>query len=397
MGDKAISKWLENEAYAAENAAAGSPGRRVRSMPLYEMTASTFRPVPEASFVEMGIGERSDIQRLLRTQIDVLGDDLYVLTEEFGEWEDSKRRIDLLAVDSEANLVVIELKRTADGGHMELQAIRYASMVSAMTFERAVLIHADFLHRMGQPREESQVRLLDFLGWDEPHQEKFAEDVRIVLVSENFSKELTTAVLWLRDREIDIRCVRLQPYRDGAHTLIDVQQIIPLPEAHDYQVQLREKEQQERRQRAERDDERLRFWEGVIAIARERNTRHANIKPGLANWLGASSGVRGLGFNYVVVQNYAVVEIYLDRGDAEENKAIFARLLESRAEIERAFGAELIWDRLDARRACRIKHRLHIGGYRSPEAEWPAIQAAMVDAMTWFERAILPAIEALDL
>jgi len=345
----------------------------------------------------MGIGERSDIQRLLRTQIDVLGDDLYVLTEEFGDWEDSRRRIDLLAVDAEANLVVVELKRTADGGHMELQAIRYASMVSAMTFERAVQIHADFLRRLGKPGEEAQARLLEFLGWDEPNQEAFAEDVRIVLVSENFSKELTTAVLWLRDRDIDIRCVRLQPYCDGDKTMIDVQQIIPLPEAHDYQVQLREKEQQGRRQRAERNDERLRFWEGVVAIARERNTRHANNKPGAANWLIATSGVRGLGFNYVVVQNYAVVEIYLDRGEAEENKAIFDRLLESRAEIERAFGSQLIWDRLDARRACRIKHRLAIGGYRSPEAEWPVIQTAMVEAMSRFERAILPAIEALDL
>jgi len=89
-------------------------------VPLYEMTPTTFRPVPEATFAAMGIGERSDIQRLLRTQIDVLDDDLYVLTEEFGEWEDSKRRIDVLAIDSEANLVVVELKRTHDGGHMEL-------------------------------------------------------------------------------------------------------------------------------------------------------------------------------------------------------------------------------------------------------------------------------------
>jgi len=107
-------------------------------MPLYQITDQSFRPIPEASLAEMRIGERTDLQRLLRTQVDVLGDDLYVLTEEFGDWEDSKRRIDLLAIDSEANLVVIELKRTQDGGHMELQAIRYASMVSAMTFERAV-------------------------------------------------------------------------------------------------------------------------------------------------------------------------------------------------------------------------------------------------------------------
>ena len=106
-------------------------------MPLYEMTPDAFRPISQASFADLKVRERDDLQRLLRTQIDVLGDDLYVLTEEFGDWDDSRRRIDLLAIDPQANLVVIELKRTNDGGHMELQAIRYASMVSAMTFERA--------------------------------------------------------------------------------------------------------------------------------------------------------------------------------------------------------------------------------------------------------------------
>jgi len=220
-------------------------------MPLFEMTDSSFRTIPEKSFTDMGIGERSDIQRLLRTQIDVLGDDLYVLTEEFGEWEDSKRRIDLLAIDSSACLVVVELKRTHDGGHMELQAIRYASMVAAMTFDRAVEIHAAFLQQIGQPAGEAKARLLKFLDWREPDEESFAGDVRIVLVSEGFGKELTTAVLWLRDREIDIRCIRLRPYRAGDATLIDVQQIIPLPEAQDYMVRIREKEQQERRSRAE--------------------------------------------------------------------------------------------------------------------------------------------------
>jgi hypothetical protein len=58
-----------------------------------------------------------------------------VIAEEFSEWEDSRRRIDLLGGDRDGNLVVIELKRTEDGGHMELQAIRYAAMVSALTME----------------------------------------------------------------------------------------------------------------------------------------------------------------------------------------------------------------------------------------------------------------------
>ena len=170
-------------------------------MPLYEMTPDAFRPLSQASFADLKVRERDDLQRLLRTQIDVLGDDLYVLSEEFGDWDDSRRRIDLLAIDPQANLVVIELKRTNDGGHMELQAIRYASMVSAMTFERAEQIHGEFLTRIGEPAEEARTRMLTFLGWDEPDEENFAPDVRIVLVSEDFGKELTTAVLWLRDRD----------------------------------------------------------------------------------------------------------------------------------------------------------------------------------------------------
>ncbi len=340
-------------------------------MPLYEMTPEKFRPLSQASFADLRVRERDDLQRLLRSQIEVLSEDLYVLSEEFGDWEDSRRRIDLLAIDRQANLVVIELKRTNDGGHMELQAIRYASMVSAMTFEKAENIHGEFLARMGDSAENARSRMLSFLGWDEPDEENFAPDVRIILVSEDFGKELTTAVLWLCDRDIDIRCIRLRPYKDGESTFIDVQQIIPLPEANEYQVQLREKEQFGRKKRAERGDVHLRFWEGLIAIARTRHTRHANIKPGSYHWLGASSGIRGLGFNYNIVQEYGIVELYIDRGEATENKRIYDHLQSRKEAIEQAFGGTLSWERLDAKRASRIKHVVELGGYRSLESQWP--------------------------
>lgn len=366
-------------------------------MPLYEMTPDAFRPLSQASFADLKVRERDDLQRLLRSQIEVLGDDIYVLTEEFGDWDDSRRRIDLLAIDPQANLVVIELKRTNDGGHMELQAIRYASMVSAMTFERAEQIHGEFLVRMGEPAEEARTRMLTFLGWEEPDEENFAPDVRIVLVSEDFGKELTTAVLWLRERDIDIRCIRLRPYQDGERRLIDVQQIIPLPEANEYQVQLREKEQVGRKKRAERYDVRLKFWEGLVAIARSRNTRHANIKPGSHSWLGARSGIRGLGLNYVIVQEYGVAELYIDRGDATENKRIFDQLHARKDEIEKAFGGTLSWERLDTKRACRIKHAIERGGYRSPESQWPEIQMEMVETMTKLEAALKTGLASLGL
>ena len=61
--------------------------------------------------------------------------------------------------------------------------------------------------------------------------------------------KLTSAVLWLNDKDLDIRCVRIKPYAYEGKTLIDVQQVVPLPEAADYQVQVRDKKRQERKGR----------------------------------------------------------------------------------------------------------------------------------------------------
>ena len=68
-------------------------------------------------------------------------------------------------------------------------------------------------------------------------------EVGIVLASEDFSQEITTTVLWLNElHNLDIRCVRLSPYKLGDRLLLDVQHVIPLPEASAYTVRVREKE-----------------------------------------------------------------------------------------------------------------------------------------------------------
>src|SRR5512135_3428618 len=118
-------------------------------MPIYEITPDSLREIPKTSFGHAGVRERADLQRLLRNQIEVVSPDTLVIAEEFGEWEDSHRRIDLLGVDKDANLVVIELKRTEDGGLMDLQAIRYAAMVSTMTFDQVVEVYDEHLKKTG--------------------------------------------------------------------------------------------------------------------------------------------------------------------------------------------------------------------------------------------------------
>ena len=218
-------------------------------MAIYEYEKDGLKELSVTSFKSAGIKEREDLQRLLRDQIDVIAPDTLVISEEFGEWEESSRRIDLLAIDSEANLVVIELKRTEDGGHMELQAIRYAAMVSTMTFERAVNVFRSYLDKRGID-QDPETTLIEFLEWENGNDEEFANDVRIILVSADFSRELTTAVMWLSERDIDIRCIRVKPYERAGQLLLDVQQIIPLPEAEEYQIQVKEKQQRDRKARS---------------------------------------------------------------------------------------------------------------------------------------------------
>lgn len=180
-----------------------------------------------------------------------------MIGEEFGQWEDARRRIDLLAIDHDGQLVVIELKRTDDGGHMELQALRYAAMVSAMTFDQVAEAYSRHKAHVGGSDVTFDARrhVSDWLHAQDGDEPAILSTVRIVLISQDFGREITTLALWLNDQyDFDIRCVRMTPYEIDGRVLLDVRQVIPLPEAQEYQVSLRRKEQvQERALRDGRD------------------------------------------------------------------------------------------------------------------------------------------------
>jgi len=149
---------------------------------------------------------------------------------------------------------------------------------------------------------------------------------------------------------------------------------------------------------AERYGIRKRFWTELLERAKAKTKLHVGISPGQHNYIGTGAGRYGLAYNYVIRQHDGDVELYIDRGkDAEsENKAIFDRLIQSRDRIEATFGGPLEWQRLEGKRACRIKNNVDLGGYRD-EPQWPEIQEAMIDAMIRLEKALKPHIDKLKL
>lgn len=350
-------------------------------------------PISETSFGAEGIYEREDIQRLLRDNIAVLGEPLFVIAEEFGEWLDSLRRIDLLCLDCDANLVVVELKRTEDGGHMELQALRYAAMISAMTFQQLVETHARSRNPNHPDTDSAKAAILDFLEWDEVDEDQFGRDTRIVLASADFGKELTTTALWLIERGLDIKCVRLKPYRlPTGQVLLDIQQLIPLPETASFQTQIGVKRQAARQNRTDRHDLSAQWWTALLE--QPGSDLHHKVSPLPSPYFRVQTAPRTR-FVYCVWENECAVEFFAENGDEADRASRFDLWLKHKEAIERAFGAALDWE-TPGRKACRVRYCMQ-GGYRSGEAEWVEILGKQIDAMNRLYAAINPMLKSIGI
>lgn len=360
-------------------------------MTLYRVSHERLEPVARTTFAAEGVLERKDLQRLLRRDITPIGDNLMVIAEEYGEWEDSNRRIDLLCLSKSAGLVVVEIKRSEDGGHMELQAIRYAAMVSSMTLEQAIQAYA---RTKGVEPSSAQSEVFDFLQISSEDEAELTGEVRIVLVSADFSTELTTAVLWLNHHELDITCIRLRPYRIGGDVLIDATQIIPLPEATDYEVKMRAHEKEKRKVLGARQEIFRKYWAQLIDRSKLRTQLLSNRTTTADHWLSAGIGRSGFNLSASLIQTNGQVECYIRLGNEEKSKAAFKTLQSRREEIEKSFGGSLDWQELPGRQGCRICTQLD-GGWKSPESEWPEMQDRMIDALMRLEGALKKPIQEL--
>jgi hypothetical protein len=142
---------------------------------------------------------------------------------------------------------------------------------------------------------------------------------------------------------------------------------------------------------SERHEIRKRWWAALVALPGAK--LHAHITPGFGAWLGTASGTPGLTYWYGVTKMGCSVELYFDKGKGaeQETKDIFDQLQQSQAQIDAAILHPVSWQRLDERRACRIRITLP-GGFASPEEEWPDIQTQLVEAMNQLEKALRPAL-----
>ncbi|MCO8092519.1 MULTISPECIES: DUF4268 domain-containing protein [Acinetobacter] len=343
-------------------------------------------PLGGTKLSEQQLTERYDLQEWLVSHPKALGEELLIIQKEFSGFDGTGERLDLLALDTQGRLVLIENKRDESGRDAVWQAIKYASYVATFTVEDIENVFEQYLlkykprylelddnaYDLDQIKHTVKLLIQRFLG---ENQELDAEiptlnlgnSQRIILVAGEFRREVTSTALWLIERGIDVKCVKVSPYVLNGQLLVQIQQIIPVPEASEYMVRLNRKDAAEvsvKIKRTDKTDIRYQYWEGLLEYFSKFNNRlYNNISPKSDHWLNTGSGISGCAYTLLFLQKELRVEFAMGRSNAEENKLLFDFFSKHKQQIEEVFGQPLEWLRLDDKKSSRIQLSIMVDGY----------------------------------
>ncbi|AXQ96295.1 DUF4268 domain-containing protein (plasmid) [Cereibacter azotoformans] len=357
------------------------------------------------SFSELGYREREHLQEWLAAMPEALcgsmseGEDgLLIIQKEFDGFDGTRERLDLLALDKQGQLVVIENKLDDSGRDVVWQALKYAAYCSSLKKVEIVGIFQQYLDRNGGG--DAARTICEFLGEDTLDEVVLNDGIsqRVVFIAANFRREVTATVLWLREHQIDARCIKVLPYRFGDEIFIDLQQVIPTPEAADYMVRMAQKESEEKSASSAqslRHTIRMDFWQRALDRLRaDGSSRHHNVGPTKETWLGVGTGVSGCSYTLVLLKTLVRVELTIQRGSTQENKWLFDQLHAQREELEQAFGATLEWHRNDDQKRCLINISEPCDGF--DKGQWPDMIAWMSSHMRRLEAAFSAPLAKLN-
>ncbi|HAS39198.1 MAG TPA: hypothetical protein DCS93_01905 [Microscillaceae bacterium] len=347
--------------------------------------------ITECSFSELGFKEKEHLQEWLAGNPEAFDEELLIIQKEFDGFDDTKERLDLLALDKQGNLVVIENKLDDSGRDVTWQALKYTSYCSSLSKNQIKDIYQQYLQKYGQPQEDSVANITEFLEKEDFEEVQLNQDQRIVLVAGNYRKEVTSTVLWLLTKyKLKIQCFKATPYTFQEQTFLQMEQIIPVKEAEEYTIKMAEKAQEDQQTQDElktRHKVRLEFWRKLLDHFNQsiQTALFQNVSPSKESWISAGSGMSGVVFAFGASRSCARVELRMERSNAKENKYIFEELYQQKESLEAAFGSPLKWEKTDTKKSSRVKiENYNLSLYR--KEDWDAMIQFMTEKMLQLEK-----------
>jgi len=172
-----------------------------------DLSSQKFVGLTPVLLAEQGLKERQDLQRWILNSFDSFFDylgegQLQLVGQEVSPSDSVNDRIDLLAVGSDGEAVIIELKRGSNKWQLS-QALSYAAMISKWGQGESFLEKARGLTRF---------ELRDLLRTDKG---EVNSSQRIILIAEAYDYEVLVAAEWLTEKyDLDIRCYQISLGQD---------------------------------------------------------------------------------------------------------------------------------------------------------------------------------------
>ena len=316
--------------------------------------------IKRSSFQELKFSERNHLQEWIEKQPDIFGEELLIIQKEFDGFDETKERLDLLALDKGGNLVIVENKLDDSGRDVVWQSVKYASYCSALSKTNILEIYQKYLSKQNI-QQDAKKNICDFFD-----KEEFDTVVlnngsmqRIIMVAANFRKEVTSTVLWLMKHGVNIKCFKATPFKNNDEIYLSVEQIIPLPEAEELMIGIAEKERQETDTElgnVKRENLRKEFWQHTLEFFNKNNLDiYKGVSPSKDHWLNTGAGISGVHYSLIFLKDEIRVEFALDTGSKNSNKSMFDYLFSKKDEIENTFKESLVWRKLEDKKVSLIQ------------------------------------------
>jgi len=357
---------------------------------IIDKTKNEATAVGRQTFASLGFRERDNLQEWIAKNPTILGeeDELLIIQKEFAGFEKTCERLDLLALDKEGNIVVIENKRDDTGTDVTWQALKYVSFCSTLTEDDIVRIFQEYLGIEKNAKDE----LREFFGRDDFSTFLEQGDQRIILVAANFRNEVTSTVMWLFERGIKIKCIKVTPYKHGENIFINTEQIIPVKDAEEYLIRLAQKKQRESIEtEADRQQGRLyyNFWRALLPKINEKSQLFRDAKPRNNEYLACSSGHSRIWYQFFIYNSTTRVQLWINRLKKTKTLKVYENLLQRKDEIESKFGEPLIWRQTG--QGCSIEYSLKNVSVAN-EDDWNKTIELLVENMIKLETAMKDAL-----
>jgi len=323
---------------------------------------NNIKKIKEESFAKLKYKERENLQERIAKNPNIFGEDLLIIQKEFDGFNDTRERLDLLALDREGNIVIIENKLDNTWRDVVRQSLKYASYCSTLTRKEVIDIFQLYLDKnnIWKNAKEELEKFYEIEDIDEIELNTL-QSQRIMMVAWNFRKEVTSTALRLMSYWLNVQCFKATIFAQDKDHFLNIEQIIPIQDAEEYTISMASKQQETvegQKKQTKRHKIRKQFREKLLPAINKKTSLFSNINPTTDHRISAWSGVSGVVYSFVVTRKYCSIELYPWHKTAEENLKIFDKLLSYKNEIENNFWDMLLRDRLEWKKGTRISYRL---------------------------------------